>query len=118
VASESREKFVPINGPVGPFEIAFATYTPDRLFGYHYRDRTHDFYFYAEVESLPFWNIKVPYAVTGPALTTVYRVSADEERSIRANIEYFFKTRFAARPEEELEPGKKVSVSFEWRIVR
>jgi hypothetical protein len=112
------EKFVPISGPAGPFEIAFATATPDRLFGYHYRDTAHDFYFYAEATSLPFWNVKVPYAVTGPARTAVYKVTADQERSIRANIEFFFKTRAGIRPAQELAPGTKVVVNFEWRIVR
>jgi hypothetical protein len=120
MTSESSygEKFVPINGPAGTFEIAFAGATRDREFNFHYRDKAHEFYFYAEVIPLPFWNIKVLSAVTAPLRSAVYKVSADEERSIRTNIEFFFKTRVDIRPEQELEPGTEVVVSFAWRIVR
>jgi hypothetical protein len=112
------EKFVPINGSAGPFEIALAMTTSNGLQGYHYRDKTHDLYFYAEVTPLPFWDVKVSHVVTGPARTIVYKMNAEEGQSISANIEFFFKTRKNTRPTQELEPGAKVVVSFEWRVVR
>jgi hypothetical protein len=112
------EKLVPINGPAGPFEIAFAGLNRDQECNYRYRDKAHDFYFSAEVTPRPFWNIKILSAVTAPLRSTVYKVSADDERSLRANIEFFFKTRADIQPAEELKPGTVVVVSFEWRIVR
>jgi hypothetical protein len=114
--SSHGEKLVLIEGPAGPFEIAFAGRTSERHYKFHYRDDTHDFYFFAGIETRPFWKIKVMSAVTGPSLTTIYKASAEREQSLRTNLEYFFKRRFAIRPDEPLEPGSHVLVNFEWKI--
>jgi hypothetical protein len=105
-----ESKIVQIEGPEGEFGIACAGASKEGLY-YFYRDSKHSFFFYPQFQYKPV-RVTIEYA-------SGIMVSAQEEATLRKNIEFFFKTRDRIHPEREPESGMAAEiVTFQWEIVR
>jgi hypothetical protein len=96
-----------MSGPRGIFGIAFVGASREGL-RYFYSNGEQSFFFYANVKSKPIWTVSVEP-------TSGLIATPEAETRIRANIEFFFKSRNYSRPDKEAIPGTEAQVvTFQW----
>jgi hypothetical protein len=100
-----------MSGPHGIFGIAFLGASREGL-RYFYRNGERSFFFYAYVESKPVWTVSVES-------TSGLVVTPEVENNIKADIEFFFKSRNYSQPDKDAIPGTEAQVvTFRWSVVR
>ena len=109
-------KLTEIDGPSGPFAIAYAGTRKESDDGYFYRDSRGEFGFYAALQGkLEIW--VVTGATTGAWCGGLFWTTRENEAAFRQNLEFFFKTRHWGDPERPGDASTAATpVTFSWRI--
>ncbi len=112
-------RVVPLLGPAGEFDIAFAGGRKDGDLGFFYRDSRAQFFFYAEfhITAPQSWNVF--RAMTGAWSGVPVRMTAQDAAAVQQNIEFFFKTRLADDPGKAGDDTTAAwPVTFSWKVVK
>jgi hypothetical protein len=118
VAKAREFKSTRIQGPSGPFDIAFAGSNSHGLHCYYYQDERNSFWFMALFSSEPAPTWDVARATISPwGLVGNYKMSPENEVILRQNILLFFNTRQWQCPSGPMSGGMETPVRFSWRVV-
>jgi hypothetical protein len=114
-------KVATIDGPNGPFQIAFVCmYRDGDGTSYFYQDERARFGFLVDKHLVGEIRIDVKLASAGgPSSGVAFKTSQDNEEIFCSNIEFFFTTRIWMLPWRLLTPSSaKIIVNFSWSIVQ
>jgi hypothetical protein len=112
-------KVAQLDGPGGPFKIAFAGAHKEGDHAFFYQDARGRFFFYGELTTKPALAWKIFRATLGAWTGTPISVSADDEAVFRENIEFFFRTRSWFIPHQPGDGGTAAApVTFVWKVIR
>jgi hypothetical protein len=108
---------VRIDGPNGPFDIAYAGANSEGEHAFFYRDPRGRFFFYAEFYTKPPRRWDVTRATNGPRSADMLKSTGDNDAVFRENITFFLRTRDWMNPGEPADASVATRpVSFSWKI--